>query len=213
MRLAASILALVFSIAPMAAYAENDAAFSAYRTANDSAAWSDLNDAAQSGDRRARRNLAYMLLDNAAPLEGVDQPSRGVEILAELAHAGDYPALIKLNRLIEDGARHAPEVESIIGIEETLAMRGDAVAAWRLARRYQIGEGVEPSFKRAARWLEIAATTPADRFPKAPDAALELCGLYLEADARKAREWCGLAAEAGKPAARIALRRLAQLPG
>lgn len=213
MRLAALFIVLLGLNASLSAHAEDADPFAAYRARDYVVAWSGLNEAALQGDRRAARYVANILLEGAAPIGGDSQPARGVQMLVDLASEGDYPSLIKLNTLRDANAPYAPSIEAIIEIEKTLARRGDPVAAWRLARRYQAGEGVAASFRRASKWLEVAALASPDEFPKAPDAALELCGLFIEADAGKARQWCGVAAEAGKPAARIAMRRLAQLPG
>ncbi|MHA7871158.1 MAG: hypothetical protein ACX939_02290, partial [Hyphococcus sp.] len=97
--------------------------------------------------------------------------------------------------------------------EKSRAEKGDPVLAWRLARRYEFGDGVAPSQDEMVRWLKVAAAAPSEDFPKSGDAAYRLCRHYAASGERsqvgEARSWCASAAERGDAAAAAMLGRLA----
>lgn len=207
---------LAFGISGAALAADDadaaDKGVAAYRAGDFRQAKDLLTLAAAAGDARAARYVAYILLD--ANAGAMFDPAKGVSLLTEAAKAGDYAALIKLEELRRQGLAHSPSLADMIEIETYRAKAGDPVAAFRLARRYDEGDGVEPSTEEAMRWFEVAAEAPMSEFPKSADAAYRLCELYaredVAADLRRARRWCGRAAENGNAAAAMALGRLAQ---
>jgi len=185
---------------------------SAYRLGDLFQAKELLTPAAMAGDARAKRYVAYIMLDTAAPKDVFD-PYKGVALLTDAAKAGDYAALIKLEELRLGGRVHAPSLADMIAIETHRAQNGDPIADWRLAKRYEEGDGVAPSETETARWLEVAAQAPVSEFPKAGEAAFRLCEYYAQsaasADVREARRWCARAAKNGDAAAAMMLGRLA----
>lgn len=188
---------------------------SAYRSGDAASAWRLLKPAADRGALKAQRYLAYIMLDGRAP-EGTDADFHaGVALLKNAAMAGDYAALLRLEDLRRQHLAHSPTLDDMIEVEIARAERGDPVAAWRLARRYELGEGVQPSQKARAKWLTVAAEADVSRFPKAREAAFALCEINAlgeeAADPEAARRWCAVAAENGHAGAAIVLRRLAQL--
>jgi len=170
-----------------------------------------LTPIALAGDVRAKRYIAYILLDTG--LAADFNPDRAVELLDEAARQGDYAALIKLETLRREGLAYAPTLQDIIDVEIDRGKAGDPVVAWRLAQRYENGDGVEPSEQAAMAWLEVAAAAPVNEFPKSGDAAYKLCVKHAQAgdtaDIRAARGWCSQAAERGDVAAAVMLGRLA----
>ncbi len=187
----------------------------AYRAGDHDAARPLLSAAADDGAVKAKRYLAYIMLDGETPKE--DDLLSGVALLKEAALEGDYAALIRLENLRRERLAHSPTLDDMIALEEARAEDGDPVAAWRLAKRFETGEGVAASEAGMAKWLEVAATAEPARFPKAGEAAYRLCELNAlggEAkDPDAARRWCAVAAENGHTGAAIVLRRLAQLQG
>lgn len=179
--------------------------------------WRALKSGAEAGDAKAQRRLASMILDRQVPKGERADPFAGVELLKQAARAGDYAALLRLEDLRQRRLAHSPSLADMIAIETARAEAGDPVAAFRLAKRYETGEGVAPSQTAAAKWLEVAASADTARFPKAPDAAFRLCQINaLGGDAHDpdaARRWCASAAGNGHAGAAIVLRRLAQLQG
>ena len=189
----------------------------AHRPDNGADAWRALKAGAEAGDARAQRRLAAMILDRNLPKGEAVDLFAGVELLKQAARAGDYVALIRLEDLRQRRLAHSPSLADMIEIETVLAGAGDPVAAWRLAKRYDMGDGVPASETGAAKWLEIAAAAEPARFPKAPDAAFRLCELNALGDETRdpaaARRWCAVAAENGHAGAAIVLKRLALLQG
>lgn len=188
----------------------------AYRAGEMAAAWTLLSAAADS-DATAKRYLAYIILDGQAPRGEDADLFRGVGLLKEAAIAGDYAALIRLENLRRQRLAHSPSLDDVIAVETARAEKGDPVAAWRLAKRYETGDGVAASETGAAKWLEVAASAEAARFPKAGEAAYRLCEINALGDETRnpdaARRWCAIAAENGHTGAAIVLKRLAQLHG
>jgi TPR repeat protein len=188
-----------------------------HRSENGEAAWRALKTGAQAGDAKAQRRLAAMILDRDVPQGEAADPFAGVDLLKQAARAGDYAALIRLEDLRQRRLVHSPSLADMIEIETARAEAGDPVAAWRLAKRYETGEGVAESETDAAKWLEVAASAETARFPKAPEAAFRLCELNALGDEARdpeaARRWCAVAAESGHAGAAIVLKRLAQLQG
>jgi TPR repeat protein len=142
-----------------------------------------------------------------------DAPCRidAVQRLKDAARAGGNFALIRLEQLRAAGAPNAPGLDDIISIEIARAERGDAVTAWRLARRYETGDGVKSSAIDMVRWLKVAASEDPDIFPKAADAAYRLCEIHGQdaaANASEARFWCREAAGAGHAGAVMVIARL-----
>ena len=187
----------------------------AYRAGDKATAWPLFEAAASKGDLKAKRYLAYIILDGAAPAAAGKDLFAGVALLKEGAIAGDYAALIRLEDLRRQRLAHSPSLGDMIEIETARAEAGDPVAAWRLASRFEIGDGVAPSPAEEAKWLEVAAVAETARFPKAPEAAYRLCMLNAlggEAhDSDAARQWCARAAENGHAGAAVVLKRLALL--
>lgn len=188
----------------------------AYRAGDMASAWTLLSETADR-DATAKRYLAYIILDGDAPKGEEADIFRGVDLLKEAAIEGDYAALIRLENLRRQRLAHSPSLDDMIAVETARAKKGDPVAAWRLAKRYETGDGVAASETGAAKWLEVAASAEIANFPKASDAAYRLCELNaLGDDARNpdaARRWCAIAAENGHTGAAIVLKRLAQLQG
>ncbi|WP_428406897.1 hypothetical protein [Hyphococcus sp.] len=186
-----------------------------YRAGNAAAAWTLLEPAAAEGDTKAKRYLAYIILDGDAPADARVDFFDGTALLKEAAMAGDYAALVRLEDLRRQQLAHSPSLGDMIAVETARADAGDPVAAWRLADRFETGDGVAPSPADEAKWLEVAAEAEAARFPKAPEAAYRLCmlnALSEEArDADAARHWCARAAENGHTGAALVLKRLAML--
>lgn len=187
---------------------------SAYRAGDDETAWRLLKPAAEEGETKAQRYLAYMLLDGRTPARDTADLFAGVALLKQAAAAGDYAALIRLEDLRRQRLAHSPSLADMIAIERRRAEAGDPVSAWRLAGRYETGDGVPVSEAHRAKWLEIAASVDSARFPKAREAAFRLCEMKALGEDREpdaARRWCAMAAEDGHAGAAIVLRRLAQI--
>lgn len=189
----------------------------AYRAGDFDAAWSLLSAASDEGAVKAKRYLAYMLLDGQT-LKGEEAGLfKGVALLKEAAIEGDYAALIRLENLRRRALAYSPSLDDMIAIETARGEKGDPVAAWRLAKRFELGEGVEASEAGMAKWLEVAAAAEPAHFPKAGDAAYRLCELNALGDEARnpdaARHWCAIAVETGHTGAAVVLRRLAQLQG
>lgn len=188
----------------------------AYRAGEMASAWTLLSEMAES-DATAKRYLAYIILDGQTPRGEEADLFRAVDLLKDAAIEGDYAALIRLENLRRQRLAHSPSLDDIIAVETARAGKGDAVAAWRLAKRYETGDGVEASETGAAKWLEIAASAEPARFPKAGEAAYRLCELNALGNETRnpdaARRWCAIAAENGHMGAAIVLKRLAQLQG
>lgn len=188
----------------------------AYRAGEMATAWALLSETAEE-DATAKRYLAYIILDGETPRGEKSDLFRGVELLKEAAMEGDYAALIRLENLRRQRLAHSPSLDDMIAIETARAEKGDPVAAWRLARRYETGDGVDASEIGAAKWLEVAASAEIANFPKAGEAAYRLCELNALGDETRnpdaARRWCAIAAENGHLGAAVVLKRLAQLHG
>ena len=190
------------------------AGIAAYRAGDFDTAWQLLQTVKGDGEAKAQRYLAYMLLDKKVPQSEASVDA--LELLKSAALAGDYPALIRLETLRQDGV-DGPSLADMIGIETVRANAGDPVAAWRLAERFETGDGVDASEADMLKWLAVVAGVDKARFPKAPEAAFRLCEAYALGasahDPEAARRWCAQAADNGHAGARIVLRRLAQLQG
>lgn len=135
------------------------------------------------------------------------------EALLAAARGGDRGALVRLAVMVERGEEGAPGLDEIIAIERALAAAGDPVMSWRLARRYETGDGVAASTAEMVRWLKATARAADASYPKVRDAAFRLCALYgrgegVSADAAEAEYWCKRAAEAGDAAAILVLAGL-----
>ncbi len=187
----------------------------AYRAGDAARAWALLDDAASKGDVKAKRYLAYIILDGDAPADAGVDLFGGVALLKEAAADGDYMALIRLEDLRRQRLAHSPSLDDMIALEASRAENGDPVAAWRLAERFETGDGVAVSLADEAKWLEVAAEANTAHFPKAPEAAYRLCMLNaLDGEMQNpaaARRWCAQAAQNGHTGATIVLKRLAQL--
>ncbi len=187
----------------------------AYRAGDFEAAWRLLEAVALTGGAKAQRYLGYIILDGQAPQDEQTGPGEGVALLKRAALSGDYAALIRLEDLRRQGLAHSPSLADMIAIETVRADGGDPVAAWRLARRFEEGDGVIRSETDEAKWLKVAASAALGVFPKTGEAAFRLCELQSTGDAAhdpaEARRWCAVAAERGHAGAAIMLRRLASL--
>lgn len=133
-----------------------------------------------------------------------------IDALIEAARAGDRGALVRLATMTERAEPGAPSLDEIIAIERLLAEAGDPVMSWRLARRYEAGDGVTPSTIEMIRWLKATARAEDQSYPKVREAAFRLCGVYgrgegVSADAAEAAYWCERAADAGDAAAAMIL--------
>ena len=182
--------------------------------------WEALSSLAQSGDARAQRRAALMLLDGTAPAAcaAAGCHEEASAYLKEAALRGDMIALVTLERLRRAGAPSAPSQAEIVAIETERAEDGDLVAAWRLAQRYRDGDGVERSSVEAVRWLTKVATAENSSYPKTTEAAYRLCEAYgrgegVKADDAKAQRWCQRAAHAGHAGAALVLAQLKRLDG
>lgn len=191
--------------------------FQAFRAGDFDQAWDLLTLAASKGEPRAQRQLGKMILANKVPLDASPDLSLGVEHLKKAAIAGDFPALIALEDLRRARLAHSPSLGDMIEIEKARAKNGDAVTAWRLAKRYRLGEGVDPSVSQEVHWLELAAATSPNDFPHANEAAFRLCEIDVAGGTASKNgnplHWCEVASERGNPAARVILRRLAAIAG
>ena len=178
--------------------------------------WKMHGTRAMLGEARAIRRLGEMVLAGKAPASVDRDPHRGVRYLKEAALNGDYRALISLEKLRQKNLSHSPALEDIIDIEKERAETGDPVVAWRLAKRYRLGDGVEISSASEALWLEPAAAASPKGFPHANKAAFRLCELSISGASPAVLDvadlhWCEIASERGDPAARIILGRIATL--
>lgn len=138
--------------------------------------------------------------------------------LKQAAADGDTVALIALERLRREGGAHAPSLADIVAVEIVRAERRDPIAAWRLAQRYLVGDGVDASPAEAIRWLAVAAAHEGAAWPKSAEAAFRLCEIYsrgagVAADGAAARGWCARAADAGHAGAALVLAQLQRLDG
>ena len=201
--------------AGVAAAASVEEGREAYRAGDYQTAWTILASAADGGDPIAKRYLGYMLLKSVAPHASAGDLHDGVALLLDAARAGDNLALVRLEELRRRALAHSPSFADIVAVETARAAQGDPVTAWRLAKRYQTGDGVEPSTEETVRWLTVVAKADQGVFPKKGEAAYRLCEHYASdkdaADPSEARRWCAAAADNGVPAAAVVLRRLAQL--
>lgn len=159
---------------------------------------------------RTERRPALAALEPGAPDSG---RSAAITRLVSAARAGDDLALIRLEQLRRSGEPGAPSLDEIIAIEIARAEKGDPMTAWRLARRYEEGDGVPVSNGEMIRWLRIAGDEAAGDYPKARDAAYRLCEIYgrgagAPTDLDAARLWCERAAGAGHSGAAIVIARL-----
>lgn len=191
-----------------------DSGVAAFRSGDFSASWRLLKPIAAVGDLKAQRYVALMLLSDEPPHDADGEIGSGVQLLAAAARAGDYVSLIKLEQMRREGHRDALQLSEIIDIEKVRAERGDPVTAWRLANRYETGEGVEVSRTETTKWLSVVAATDAETFPKSREAAFRLCELRAvegETGSGEAKKWCARAAARGHAGAAIMLRRIAQL--
>lgn len=150
-----------------------------------------------------------------APAQAATPARSAEEVRAEIAKArdGSDRALISLEQLRRSAAENAPTLAQIIGVEKARAEKGDPMTAWRLARRYEMGDGVEVSPTEMLRWLKVAASVDNEGYPKAKDAAYRLCQAYgrgegVAADQAEARAWCRKAAGAGHAGAAMVIARL-----
>lgn len=171
------------------------------------------NETASGGEERTLRRQALSVLADASANQESDGALRreAMAKLATAARAGDYFALIALERKRREGDPAALTLREIVEIEIELAERGDAVTAWRLAQRYETGEGAPHSIEEMIRWLRVAGG--AADFPKARDAAFRLCEIYGGRgggpdDLDEARAWCARAAARGHAGAAIVMARL-----
>lgn len=185
----------------------------AYRLGDFPTATALLTAGAEAGEAKAQRYLGYMMIEDETA--SVEKLLGGVQLLKQAARAGDYAALIRLEDLRRKGLAHSPTLEDMIEIEMVRAESGDPVAAWRLAERYELGDGVVASEVDMVRWLAITAEAEIARFPKADEAAFRLCETFALGENTqnpdRARHWCAKAADHGHAGAAIVLRRLASL--
>jgi TPR repeat protein len=136
-----------------------------------------------------------------------------VRAMIEAARGGSNVALIELEQMRRAGAVNAPRLADIVAIEKARAENGDPMTAWRLAQRYEFGDGVEVSHAEMLRWLRVVASAEAESYPKAKDAAFRLCEAYgrgerVVANETVARSWCRKAAGAGHAGAALIFARL-----
>ena len=187
----------------------------AYHAGDYESAWRVLQPIATSGDAKAQRYVGKILLSADLPAPIAKDRRAGVAYLKRAALAGDYAALVELENLRRTGGEFAPSLGDMIELETARADAGDPVTAWRLSRRYETGEGVQPSEAERLKWLEVAASSGEKQFPKAGEAAFLLCEAYAleESDPSAAHNWCSKAADGGHAGAAILLRRLAKTRG
>lgn len=147
-----------------------------------------------------------------------DRRAEGLALMKAAARGGDNLALIKLEQIRLSKVADAPSLSDMVEIEIARAEDGDAVAAWRLAQRYETGDGVKASSKDMVRWLQVAASKTVEEFPKAADAAYRLCEAYgrgagVPVDEAAAQSWCARAAGGGHPGAVMVIARLRGVDG
>ncbi len=166
---------------------------------------------------RAQRNVARALLTGAGGSPCASRPCReqAVSLLLEAARAGDTTALLMLDEMQLTADPAAPPVDAIVAIERARAETGDAVMAWRLARRYLNDETDAIDEQLYVNALNVAATADGARFPYAREAAFRLCeahaaGAGVAIDLNVAAQWCRRAAIDGHAGAAISLARLRQ---
>jgi len=191
----------------------------AYRAGEDARAWEVLAPRAAAGDPRARRYLARMLVDGRAPVECAPAAcgAEASRLLLLAARDGDTNALILLEEMRAEARPGAPSEADIVAVERARAEAGDPHMAWRLARRYQAGEGAPTALAgdptadaEYIRWLTIAARRSGRDHPVRAKAAFALCEAH-SADERRVAEairWCKRAAARGHAGAQLALARL-----
>lgn len=170
---------------------------------------------AADADARADRKEALALLNGTANEDCAPQTctEKARALLFSAARAGDNVALITLERMRLGEEAGAPNAADMVAIEIARAEEGDAMTAWRLAKRYETGDGVAASQSEMIRWLKVAASEEPSVFPYAGDAAYRLCEIYgqsrnIDADQAEARDWCARAANAGHAGAAIVIARL-----
>ena len=195
--------------------APSEAGVEAYRAKDYQTAWTLLQPLAARGHFRAQRYLAFMLIEGNAPVacDAGGCGAQAVELLSDAASRGDNNALIVLEAMRASDPPYAPDDEAIIAIETKRARRGDAMTAWRLAKRYREGDGVAVSEVEALKWLKVAGKGNASLYPYADDAAFMVCEAYasgagIKRNVRAAKKWCRRAAKNGHSGAVIALGRL-----
>ena len=193
-----------------------ESAQDAYRSGDIQRAYVLAQEPARQGSIDAQKLMAKIILSPANHEERFGERAVAIEYLKAAAREGNYIALISLENERRKGGDDAPELGEIISIERTLAAGGDPITAWRLARRYEHGDGVSASKGEQARWLAIAAGAPVETFPKAKEATLRLCELYafdadMDDNNAAAQNWCTKAADDGSPAATVYMRRLSSL--
>lgn len=219
------VLALSACASADIASTPSEAGVSAYRAKDYGAAWAALEPLAQKGHYRAQRYVAFMLMQGNAPfdcaaLEGGpdDCALRASRLMIDAARRGDNNALIVLEGMRAGGAPHAPSDAQMVALETERALNGDPLTAWRLAKRYRVGDGVAVSAADSVRWLRVAAKGRSDLYPKATDAAYLLCEAYARGDGvrediKRARKWCQKAIDGGHNGAVIALTQLQRSRG
>lgn len=159
-----------------------------------------------------RRRAAFEMLAGRMSCGAASCDGAAVALLKSAARDGDLAALIRLELLRRAGANSAPSEPELVAIETTRAERGDPVAAWRLAGRYERGEGVAVSEGDSLRWLAAAAAHPT--YAKAPEAAYRLCArLGAKENPDEAARWCREAAARGHAAARLVLAQIKVVDG
>lgn len=166
---------------------------------------------------RAQRAVAKALLTGVggAPCESRLCREQAVSLLLDAARAGDTTSLLMLDEMRTTADPAAPTVDAIVAIERARAEAGDAVMAWRLARRYLNAETDLIDAQLYLTALHVAASADGARFPYAREAAFRLCeahaaGAGVVIDLNVAAQWCRRAAIDGHAGAAISLARLRQ---
>jgi TPR repeat protein len=183
----------------------------AFKDGSDDMAWAMLLPIAEQRVAKAERYIAIMLSEDRAP-ENYDAGTRQrltIEYFLKAAQSGDNYSLVRLEALRE-ATPSQTLTEQIIAVEKARATAGDAMLAWRLARRYREGDGTTIDPKKEEKWLRQVARTPS--FLHTDDAANRLCELHSDIESQhksnQAISWCSKAAKNGNAAAAITLARM-----
>ena len=184
--------------------------FDAYKDGDYDQALSLLEPFAQNDHPKALRITGLLMVERSGDPAA---QSIGLERLYNAALNGDRIALLILNERMASGKTPTPSVDRLIEIETALAKGGDPVMAWRLAERYRLCEDVPPSLDKSIYWLVLVARTDHDAYPNKREAQNNLCNIHADpnsaqANLRKARHWCTIAARNGHAGAAITLSRL-----
>ncbi|MEO9778621.1 MAG: caspase family protein [Sedimentitalea sp.] len=114
--------------------------------------------AAKAGDPLAMYEAGYRLVSSRST--SLDQKRKGVSWLSTSADMGVHKSAMRLaNFLLAPSTPiELQDASRAIALLEARAEDGDAELAHALARRYRLGEGVDPDLSQSVRWASISAS-------------------------------------------------------